>query len=115
MHYAVGQSMVCPGSPGSISPDIGFGQRTSKCPSGLLVLQRYENISDWLSLDVLLVFFPYVWPVVLGNRVNFLEYTFLMCYLLVFMTEFDDLINVLGSTGNSLHRRILRSNRTLNE
>lgn len=46
---------------------------------------------------------------------NILEYTFLTCYLLVFMTEFDELINVLGSVRNSQRRRILRFNRTSNE
>lgn len=46
---------------------------------------------------------------------NVLEYTFLTCYLLVFMTEFDELINVFGSVGNSQRRQILQFNHTLNE
>ncbi|ROI16274.1 hypothetical protein DPX16_12392 [Anabarilius grahami] len=58
---------------------------------------------------------PFVWPVVWRNRVNVLEYTFLTCYLLVFMTDFDELINVLGSVGNSQRRQILQFNHTPNE
>lgn len=86
----------------------------SSCPSK--VREHFCLAFSWFASGFLLgVAAPFVWPVVWWNRVNLLEYTFLTCYLLVFMTEFDELINVLGSVGNSQRRQILQFNHTPNE
>lgn len=83
----------------------------SSCPSKV---REHFSAFSWCAPGFHTASF--VWPVVLGEPCE--REHFGICFshlLLVFMTEFDELIYVLRSAGNSLRRLILPSNHTVNE